>query len=116
MADLRFDPTDVTSDAYDPLLEVRRGPNEVRDVQDVSDILVDLIPFATQERGGPDQARFHQHHHKHSCGGVFARAVYSSRYGRTSFPGPKETRVTGDGPGGREVYLGIQVNCSLSDS
>ena len=38
---LRFDPTDAASDAYNPLLEVRRGPNEVRDVQNVADILVD---------------------------------------------------------------------------
>ena len=38
---LRFDPTDADSDAYNPLLEVRRGPNEVRDVQNVADILVD---------------------------------------------------------------------------
>ena len=38
---LRFDPTDAESDAYNPLLEVRRGPNEVRDVQNVADILVD---------------------------------------------------------------------------
>ncbi|SFI52296.1 conjugal transfer protein TraG [Caulobacter sp. UNC279MFTsu5.1] len=38
---LRFDPTDATSDAYNPLLEVRPGPTEVRDVQNVADILVD---------------------------------------------------------------------------
>ncbi len=38
---LLFDPTQVHSDAYNPLLEVRRGPNEVRDVQNVADILVD---------------------------------------------------------------------------
>ena len=38
---LRFDPTDADSDAYNPLLEVRRGPFEVRDVQNVADILVD---------------------------------------------------------------------------
>ena len=38
---IRFDPTSVDSDAYNPLLEVRRGPNEVRDVQNVADILVD---------------------------------------------------------------------------
>jgi type IV secretion system protein VirD4 len=38
---LRFDPTDPTSDAYNPLLEVRRGPWEVRDVQNIADILVD---------------------------------------------------------------------------
>jgi len=36
-----FDPTNPESDAYNPLLEVRRGPNEVRDVQNVADILVD---------------------------------------------------------------------------
>jgi type IV secretion system protein VirD4 len=38
---LRFDPTDGTSDAYNPLLEVRRGDREVRDVQNIADILVD---------------------------------------------------------------------------
>jgi type IV secretion system protein VirD4 len=38
---LRFDPTCPTSDAYNPLLEVRRGDCEVRDVQNIADILVD---------------------------------------------------------------------------
>jgi type IV secretion system protein VirD4 len=38
---LRFDPTDPSSDAYNPLLEVRRGDREVRDVQNIADILVD---------------------------------------------------------------------------
>jgi len=38
---LRFDPTDTASAAYNPLLEVRRGDSEVRDVQNVADILVD---------------------------------------------------------------------------
>ncbi len=38
---VRFDPTDATSDAYNPLLEVRRGDQEVRDVQNIADILVD---------------------------------------------------------------------------
>ena len=38
---LRFDPTSPTSDAYNPLLEVRRGDREVRDVQNIADILVD---------------------------------------------------------------------------
>ncbi|WP_442958034.1 IncP-type conjugal transfer protein TraG [Phenylobacterium sp.] len=38
---LRFDPTDRTSDAYNPLLEVRPGDFEVRDVQNIADILVD---------------------------------------------------------------------------
>lgn len=38
---LRFDPTDASSDAYNPLLEIRRGETEVRDTQNVADILVD---------------------------------------------------------------------------
>ncbi len=38
---LLFDPTDANSAAYNPLLEVRRGDTEVRDVQNVADILVD---------------------------------------------------------------------------
>jgi type IV secretion system protein VirD4 len=38
---LLFDPTDLRSARYNPLLEVRRGPHEVRDVQNVADILVD---------------------------------------------------------------------------
>jgi len=38
---LRFDPTSMTSAAYNPLLEVRRGEWEVRDVQNVADVLVD---------------------------------------------------------------------------
>ena len=38
---LRFDPTSASSDAYNPLLEVRRGDCEVRDVQNIADILVD---------------------------------------------------------------------------
>lgn len=38
---LLFDPTNIASDAYNPLLEIRRGTSEVRDVQNVADILVD---------------------------------------------------------------------------
>jgi type IV secretion system protein VirD4 len=38
---LLFDPTNALSAAYNPLLEVRRGDTEVRDVQNVADILVD---------------------------------------------------------------------------
>jgi type IV secretion system protein VirD4 len=38
---LLFDPTDLRSARYNPLLEIRRGPNEVRDAQNVADILVD---------------------------------------------------------------------------
>ncbi|MET4221092.1 type IV secretory pathway TraG/TraD family ATPase VirD4 [Bradyrhizobium sp. LB14.3] len=36
-----FDPTNAASAAYKPLLEIRRGDCEVRDAQNVADILVD---------------------------------------------------------------------------
>ncbi|MDR7945172.1 conjugal transfer protein TraG [Achromobacter aegrifaciens] len=38
---LLFNPADAKSAAYNPLLEVRRGAHEVRDVQNIADILVD---------------------------------------------------------------------------
>jgi type IV secretion system protein VirD4 len=45
---LLFDPTNPDSAAYNPLLEVRRGDWEVRDVQNVADVLVD--PEGSLER------------------------------------------------------------------
>jgi type IV secretion system protein VirD4 len=38
---LLFDPTDPAGARYNPLLEVRKGASEVRDVQNIADILVD---------------------------------------------------------------------------
>jgi type IV secretion system protein VirD4 len=38
---LLFNPTDPRSARYNPLLEVRKGVNEVRDVQNIADVLVD---------------------------------------------------------------------------
>ena len=38
---LYVNPTDPRSAAYNPLIEVRRGLNEVRDVQNIADVLVD---------------------------------------------------------------------------
>lgn len=38
---LLFDPTNALSARYNPLMEVRRGADEVRDVQNIADILVD---------------------------------------------------------------------------
>lgn len=38
---LLFNPTDPRSAKYNPLLEVRKGSHEVRDVQNIADILVD---------------------------------------------------------------------------
>lgn len=45
---LLFDPTNPCSAAYNPLLEVRRGMTEVRDVQNIADVLVD--PEGSLER------------------------------------------------------------------
>ncbi len=45
---LLFDPTNPVSARFNPLLEVRKGPAEVRDVQYVADILVD--PEGARER------------------------------------------------------------------
>jgi type IV secretion system protein VirD4 len=45
---LLFDPTNPGSAAYNPLLEVRRGEWEVRDVQNIADVLVD--PEGSLER------------------------------------------------------------------
>jgi type IV secretion system protein VirD4 len=45
---LLLDPTNTGSSAYNPLLEVRRGEWEVRDVQNVADVLVD--PEGSLER------------------------------------------------------------------
>ena len=45
---IRFDPTDAGSPRYNPLADVRLGPNEVRDAQNIADILVD--PEGSLER------------------------------------------------------------------
>jgi type IV secretion system protein VirD4 len=52
---LLFDPTDARSAAYNPLLEVRRGPKEVRDVQNIADVLVD--PEGSIERRNTGKRR-----------------------------------------------------------
>ena len=38
---VKFDPTDPDSARFNPLMEVRKGPHEVRDVQNIADILID---------------------------------------------------------------------------
>ena len=45
---LMFDPTNAHSARFNPLLEVRKGAHEVRDVQNIADILVD--PEGARER------------------------------------------------------------------
>lgn len=34
---LRFDPTDPNTTRFNPLMEIRKGPNEVRDAQNIAD-------------------------------------------------------------------------------
>jgi type IV secretion system protein VirD4 len=48
---LLFDPTDARSAAYNPLLEVRRGDCEVRDVQNIADVLFLSDPAAQAFKG-----------------------------------------------------------------
>jgi type IV secretion system protein VirD4 len=54
---VRFDPTDYHSPGFNPLLEIRKGLQEVQDAQNIADILVD--PMGTLEDGGhwKDKAR-----------------------------------------------------------
>ncbi len=67
---LFFNPTDPASAKYNPLLEVRKGPNEVRDVQNIADILVD--PEGALER------RNHWEKTSHSLlVGVILHVLYS---------------------------------------
>ena len=55
---LLFDPTNAKSSAYNPLLEVRRGEWEVRDVQNIADVLVDPEGSAGKAQSlGEDQPR-----------------------------------------------------------
>ncbi len=55
---LLFDPTNAKSSAYNPLLEVRHGEWEVRDVQNIADILVDPEgEFGTPQSLGEDVPR-----------------------------------------------------------
>lgn len=38
---IRFDPTDLSGERFNPLLEIRSAPHDVRDAQNIADILVD---------------------------------------------------------------------------
>ena len=69
---LLFDPTNEASAAYNPLMEVRRGINEVRDVQNIADVLVD--PEGSLER------RNHWEKTGHSLlVGVILHVLYAER-------------------------------------
>ncbi|MES5482644.1 conjugal transfer protein TraG [Bradyrhizobium sp. INPA03-11B] len=69
---LLFNPTDPASARYNPLLEVRKGVAEVRDVQNIADILVD--PEGALER------RSHWEKTSHSLlVGVILHVLYSEQ-------------------------------------
>ena len=69
---LLFNPTDSRSAKYNPLLEVRKGVHEVRDVQNIADILVD--PEGSLER------RNHWEKTGHSLlVGVILHVLYAER-------------------------------------
>lgn len=69
---LLFNPTDTASAKYNPLLEVRKGRFEVRDVQNIADILVD--PEGSLER------RNHWEKTGHSLlVGVILHVLYAER-------------------------------------
>lgn len=69
---VRFDPTDRRSPPYNPLMAVRRGEHEVRDVQNIADILVD--PEGSLER------RNHWEKTGHSLlVGVILHVLYAER-------------------------------------
>ncbi len=88
---LYFDPTDIRSARYNPLLEVRRGANEVRDVQNIADILVD--PVITTDR------RVY-HLALRSTAGTAMAAI------RWTYPGDTLLAIKGGGASMREPAVG----------
>lgn len=68
---LRFAPTQTSSNCFNPLLEIRKGENEVRDVQNVVDIIVD--PHG-QTRGSE---RFWNDSAKNILTGVILHVLYA---------------------------------------
>jgi type IV secretion system protein VirD4 len=65
----KFDPTDPGSARFNPLLEVRKGPNEVRDVQNIADILID-----------PEGAREIRDHWQKTAYGLLVGAILHVLY------------------------------------
>jgi type IV secretion system protein VirD4 len=66
---LLFDPTNPVSTRFNPLLEVRKGEYEVRDVQNVADILVD-----------PEGARDRRDHWEKTAHALLAGAILHVLY------------------------------------
>lgn len=74
---LRFAPTRAESAAFNPLFEVRRGANEVRDVQNIVEIIVDPAGDARHQD-------FWDRSAKQVLVGVILHVLYSE-------PGPRKT-------------------------
>ena len=66
---LLFDPTNPHSARFNPLLEVRKGQHEVRDVQNIADILVD-----------PEGARERRDHWEKTAHGLLTGAILHVLY------------------------------------
>ena len=67
-----FNPTDPRSARFNPLMEVRKGPNEVRDVQNIADILVD-----------PEGVRERRDHWEKTAHALLVGAILHVLYGET---------------------------------
>src|SRR5690606_23117483 len=88
---LLFNPTDADSAKYNPLLEVRRGEHEVRDVQNIADIL-----------GDPEGALEHRNHWEKAAQSLLVGAILHVLYAEeektlarvaTFLPGPQRPFV-----------------------
>jgi type IV secretion system protein VirD4 len=69
---LLFDPTNARSARFNPLLEVRKGAHEVRDVQNIADILVD-----------PEGARDRRDHWDKAAHALLTGAILHVLYAET---------------------------------
>ena len=79
---LLFNPTDARSAHYNPLLEVRRGANEVRDVQNIADILVDTTSGTGRCKARPHPGQTLCFRARHQPGDHHRSAGLSSSAGK----------------------------------
>jgi type IV secretion system protein VirD4 len=117
---LLFDPTNPNSDAYNPLLEVRRGEREVRDVQNVADVLVD-----------PEDSFERRNHREKTSHSVLVGAILhvrrarqdACRCRRVSDPKPScrpgaggadRRKPLGPGGEGRRLLIDLATHCARS--
>jgi type IV secretion system protein VirD4 len=84
----KFDPTDPDSACFNPLLEVRKGINEVRDAQNIADILID-----------PDGAREIRDHWQKTAHALLSGAILHVLYAETAGYWRDAVRRAHDGMG-----------------